>query len=440
MQLKLMLAATLLGAVVANAGVFPYRYESHVLDNGLKVILIQLPSEGLVAYYSVVRTGSRDEVEPGHTGFAHFFEHMMFRGTERYPGPVYDRIMTSLGIDANAYTTDDFTCYHLNLAAADLPRVVELEADRFQNLSYAEREFQTEAGAVYGEYRKSRTSPFFALFEALQDTAFDRHTYKHTTMGFEKDIAAMPEMFAYSRSFFARYYRPENVVLIIAGDFQPAAAMALIRDHYAGWKPGYVAPQVPLEPPQAGERFTEVKFAGRSLPILAMAWKGGRFDPARRETAAAMVIEELAFGETSEVYQDLVLDRQLVQRLGAEFSLNRDPALWGLFATITREEDIATVRKTIEQAVVKLQAAPPDAGRLDDVKKRLRYQLLMGMDTPDRVAGGLARYVALTGGIEAVDQLFETLATLQPEDVQRAAQGYLGNDRRTVAVLKGGGK
>jgi zinc protease len=89
--------------------VFPYEYKAETLDNGLKVIMIPMPSNGIVAYYSIVRTGSRDEFEAGHSGFAHFFEHMMFRGTKRYPGHVYDSLIVTMGADANAYTTDDYT-------------------------------------------------------------------------------------------------------------------------------------------------------------------------------------------------------------------------------------------------------------------------------------------------------------------------------------------
>src|SRR5687768_1428638 len=143
--------------------IIPFPTETRTLPNGLTVIVVPMPSDGLAAYWTIVRTGSRDEYEPGRTGFAHFFEHMMFRGTERFPSDVYNRIITTIGADANAYTTDDHTAYHLAMAAEDLERVMEIESDRFQNLSYAEGAFQTEAGAVYGEYRKSRTEPEFAL-------------------------------------------------------------------------------------------------------------------------------------------------------------------------------------------------------------------------------------------------------------------------------------
>jgi len=114
------------GTVAMTKTIFPYTTYKEVLPNGLTAILIPMESPGLVAYYSVVRTGSRDEYEPGKSGFAHFFEHMMFRGTKRHPGSVYDSLITGIGADANAYTTDDYKAYHLNYATEDLEKVVDL--------------------------------------------------------------------------------------------------------------------------------------------------------------------------------------------------------------------------------------------------------------------------------------------------------------------------
>src|SRR5262245_48585218 len=361
------LTATLLllsMATPAFAKVFPYAYQVHTLDNGLKVYLIPMQSQGLVAYYSVVRTGSRDEVEPGHTGFAHFFEHMMFRGTDKYPARVYDQIVTSMGADANAYTTDDYTCYHLAFSTPDLPKVIEIEADRFQNLKYAEPDFQTEAGAVYGEYRKNKTQPFSVLFEALQDKAYDVHTYKHTTIGFEKDVAAMPTMYEYSQQFFQKHYRPDNVVIMVTGDFDPAKTLEQIKAAYGGWKPGYVAPAVQPEPEQKGMRSVDVAYDGRSLPILTLAWKGMGFDANSREMAAAMLLGDLAFGETSDVYRQMVLEKRLAQRLQSNFSPNRDPGLWAAFAMVSKEENLDAVRTAIEAAVKQYQDQAPDPKRL----------------------------------------------------------------------------
>jgi zinc protease len=163
---------------------FPYPYETYKLSNGFSAVLIPVKGSGLVAYYTVVRTGSRDEWEPGKSGFAHFFEHMMFRGTEKYPSEEYSRIVSEMGADGNAYTSDDITCYYMVIPSAKLETAMDLESDRFQNLMYEEGPFRTEAGAVYGEYRKNLTNPFRIAYEEMLDTAFDEHTYKHTTMDF----------------------------------------------------------------------------------------------------------------------------------------------------------------------------------------------------------------------------------------------------------------
>jgi zinc protease len=437
--MRIVRLATLLLLIAAPswAGILPFKYQVQTLDNGLKTILVPMPGSGLVAYYSVVRTGSRDEVEDGHTGFAHFFEHMMFRGTPKYPADVRDKIVTGMGANTNAFTTDDFTCFYLDVASEDLPKVIELEADRFQHLAYAEPAFQTEAGAVFGEYRKNRTSPFSVLNEAVQNKAYDSHTYKHTTMGFEKDIAAMPTRYEYSKSFFQRFYRPENVVVLVVGDFDPKAAMTQIRQQYGSWKPGYQAPAVQPEPEQKGERTVDVAYEGRTLPILSINWKAPAFDATSREVAAGAVLGDLLFGETSPAYRELVLDKRLAQRLGPGFRLNRDPGLWSVTAVVAGEPNLAKVREVIEQSVAKMQETPPSAEDLQAIKSRNRYGFLMGMDTPDHVAGGLARFIALSGNIESIETFYAALDKVTPEDVQAAARKFLTNDRRTVATLKG---
>ena len=420
-----------------SGAIFPYKTHVETLDNGLQVILVPMSSGGLLAYWTVVRTGSRDEYEPGHTGFAHFFEHMMFRGTEKFPSDVYNNITTKMGADANASTSDDLTAYHLGLAKEDLEKVMEIESDRFQNLSYAEPAFQTEAGAVYGEYRKDKTDPFFTLEEALHKVAFGTHTYSHTAMGFEADIKAMPKMYDYSKSFFARYYRPENCVLVIAGELDVPATMALARQYYGGWKRGYVEPRVPVEPPQTEERHLDVPYPGKSLPILWLAYKADRFDPTDRTYVAGTLLAELAFGETSEIHKKLVLDEQVAEFIEAEVTPNRDPGLFDVLGRIKDPAKVDYVRSEIERVIDGCQLSPPDAARLADLKSRLKYSFLMNLDTPDHVAQSLARIIAVTGGIRAIDQLYTTYDSITPQDVQAAARKYLVRERRTVAVLRG---
>ncbi len=419
------------------APLFPYNTTKEVLPNGLTVLAIPMESPGLVAYYSIVRTGSRDEVEEGKSGFAHFFEHMMFRGTKKFPAAEYERIAASIGASANAYTTDDLTAYHLVFGKEDLPRVIEIEADRFQNLEFSEEVFKTEAGAVYGEYRKNITNPLSVLNEKIQDLAYDKHTYKHTTIGFERDIKAMPEQFEYSRSFFNRFYRPENVVLVIAGDIEVRTTLGLVRQHYSGWKKGYTPPQIVPEPPQRAERKAEVSYPGKTLPIIDIGYKGDAFDPSNRDYVAALLIEDLAFGPTSELRKKILIKEQKVQSLAASVPMNRDQPLFEIYSMVKDAKDIDYVRDEIYRTLDEFKTTPVDAKRLSDLKRRNKYGFVMSLNTPDKVAGGLARFVALTGDIAVVETLYAQMDLVTPEDIMRAAKKYFVPARRTVVVLKG---
>jgi zinc protease len=183
-------------------GVFPYEVQRTTLDNGLKVLFIPMPSDGLVAYWSVVRTGSRDEVEEGVTGFAHFFEHMMFRGSEKYPGPVYDGIVKPWR-GRQRLTSEDLTAYHLSITQDDLPQVIEIESDRFQNLKYGEPEFKTKPAPSTASFA-GRPSPYFVWNEALASAAFDQRTYKHTTIDSKRTSSECPSnsVFRHSSNAF----------------------------------------------------------------------------------------------------------------------------------------------------------------------------------------------------------------------------------------------
>ena len=173
----------------STAGLYLSRSQKTVLENGLTVLSVPFDSPGIIAYYTVVRTGSRNEVEKGLSGFAHFFEHMMFRGTEAVSAGEVQRRAQVAGRRFQRVHHRRWTCYHMTIPATALATAVEIEADRFQNLKYDEPSFQKEARAVLGEYNKSASSPFLKLNETMQNTAYTTHTYKHTTIGFLDDIA-----------------------------------------------------------------------------------------------------------------------------------------------------------------------------------------------------------------------------------------------------------
>ncbi|ACY19130.1 M16 family metallopeptidase [Haliangium ochraceum] len=420
----------------ALATMFPFPVHQETLDNGLQVIVVPMESDELVAVRMAVRTGARDEYEPGRTGFAHFFEHMMFRGTEKYPAEVYNKLITQMGADTNAYTSDDVTVYQLNVVADDLAQVMELESDRFKNLSYPPQAFETEAGAVYGEYRKNRTSPFFTLYEAMRKAAYTVHTYGHTAMGYEADIKNMPKMFDYSRTFFSRYYRPDNAILVVAGDVEPQATIAMARKYYGDWERGYVKPKVKPEPEQKQERRIEVSYEGRSLPLVAIAYKSDAYSPSDRIYAASHVLASLAFGETSDIYRQLIIEQQAVQFLEAEASDSRDPGLWGIWTMVKDPSKVDEVIGQIDETVARFRNEAPDAERLEAVKSNLRYSLLMELDSPAAVAGTVAHQAGVAGSLENVALFLQTLTEVTPEDVRAAAQKYLAPERRTIAILR----
>lgn len=433
----LIFASNIMAQAKNNSKTFPYLYENYILKNGLKTIIIPMETPGIVAFYSVVRTGSRDEWEEGKTGFAHFFEHMMFRGTETYPGGIYDSIVTSLGADANAYTSTDLTVYHLKFASEDIEKVIELESDRFQNLKYDEKDFKTEAGAVYGEYLKGRTSPFSILYEKLHDIAFDKHTYKHTTIGFEKDIVNMPNLYEYSLSFFKRYYRPENVVLVVVGDVETENVKNLIDKYYSNWRPGYQAPKIELEPKQTKERIAEIFYEGKTPPIIAIAYKGSAFNVDDKNVLSAYLLSSLIFGETSDIYIKLILSEQKMHSISANFGYNRDPGLLYVFSMVKNENDIDYVINEIYSELNKYQEILTPQEKLDALKRRIKYSFLMNLDNAANVAAVLPRYISLTEGIEVIDRLFENIDAIQPEDLQNAAKYYFQPQKRNVVILKG---
>src|SRR3989338_9205863 len=181
--------------------IFPYSYTTKDLKNGLRIVVIPNKNPNVTSVQITVRVGSRNEVEPGKSGFAHFFEHMMFRGTEKYPNEKYNEVLKNIGADHNAYTNDDYTNYYINCpncSSKELETILELEADRFMNLKYSLEDFKTESQAVLGEYNKNASNPINKLIEVQRDHAFKKHTYKHTTMGFLKDIEDMPNQYEYS--------------------------------------------------------------------------------------------------------------------------------------------------------------------------------------------------------------------------------------------------
>ncbi len=432
----LLCALSLLTVSVGSAAeskIFPFEYRLVQLENGFKAYLIKAGASGQIAYLTVARVGARDEWEPGRSGFAHFFEHMMFRGTKKYPN--YDAVTSRIGAARNASTNIDLTQYYLVASGDSLELIIDLESDRFMNLEYEEPAFRTEAGAILGEFSQGRANPYLYLLEKIQDTAFASHTYKHLTIGFEQDVRRMPEGYQYSLSFYQRYYRPENCVLLLAGEFGFDEAERLIRKYYAPWKPGYVPPQIQAEPPQTAPREATAEFPGRTLPILTVNYKGPAWSATDRTAVAAEVLGAVAFGPNSEVYKRLVVKEQRVQTLEGDFGLSRDPNLLTVLTMVNKPEEVPAIREEIQRTVEKFRSDLCDEKFLQDTKSAMKYGFLMSLETPQGVAFALRNFAVFTGGIEAVEEYYRTLDSVTPEDVRAAAQKFLVENGRTTVVL-----
>jgi zinc protease len=360
---------------------------------------------------------------------------MMFRGTKQHSGEEYGQTLGKLGLNQNAFTSEDMTVYHLYGPAKALPTIIEYEADRFQHLDYSEEQFKTEAGAILGEYAKSASSPEQLFFEKLAETAFTKHTYRHTTIGYLDDIKAMPSGFAYSREFFRRYYTPDNATVIVAGDFDKAKTLELITAAYSPWKGKLDAAPIPAEPPQAKPRRAHVDWKSPTLPRLALTWHSpGAAD--LDASAAQTLLGDYLFGPTSPLYQDLVLGRQLVESLDALWDRpSRDPSLFGVMALVKKPESLPVVEEAILKELRKLAAGEVDARRLEAVRSHLKYNVILELNTADRLAVTLAVTSAPTGDLEALNKLYARLGDLSPTALSAFAKRYLTDENRTTVTL-----
>ena len=379
----------------ASVNVLPFKATEKSLANGLKVIVVPTGFPNIVSLYIAMQTGSRHEVEPGKSGFAHFFEHMMFRGTPSYTPDAYNAIITKAGARQNASTSDDWTMYYTTFAREDLPKIMEIEADRFQNLSYSVEAFKTEANAVLGEYNKNSASPINKLDEVQRESSFTTHTYKHTTMGFIRDIEDMPNQFDYSKTFFRRWYRPENATMIIAGDVKADQVLPLVEKYFGSWKRGTSEPvKIPQEPPSNGPVYVHV--------------------PWQTET---------------------VQDEQKVDRFFLDTGENFDPSLVRVFARLKNAKDTLYIRDEILKVYASLRTKQLPSDRVGEAKSNLRYSFLRALDNTDTIANRIARYSIFERSYDTLNKYYVELARITPADIQQVANKYFTDKNLTVATL-----
>jgi zinc protease len=440
--ISLVCCAAVVPAQQKETKLFPYNYTIDDLDNGLRVVTVPTDFPNMVALYIVVQTGSRNEIEPGKSGYAHLFEHIMFRGSENYTPEHRDLILKKAGAESNASTNSDRTTYYEVFSKEDLDPVMKLEADRFQRLKYPEPAYKTESLAVLGEYNKNSADPTEKLDEVLHETAFKKHTYTHTTMGFLKDIQDMPNQYNYSLQFYNRFYRPEYATIILVGDVSREQAVGLTKKYFGEWKHGNYVPNIPAEPAQTEPRTATVDWKSPTLPWVAVAFKAPAYSDEKKDKAALDLLLPIAFGSNSDLYQRLVLKEQKVDDLTPDFGNHPDPELFTIYARVKDTKDIDYVREQILATFKRFTDEPVDQMKLDATRSRIRYSFALRMNSSSAVASSLAQYIGLRRTPETINKLFALYQQITPQDIRTIASKTFAPNNRTIVTLtsSAGGK
>jgi zinc protease len=412
----------------------PFTIHQTQLENGLNVVTVPFDSPGIVAFYIIVRVGSRNEVEKGVTGFAHFFEHMMFRGTDKYPKDKYEQVLKSIGASANANTSSDRTVYHMTGDANKLEKMFEIEADRFRYLNYSKEDFIIEAGAVKGEYTKNYANPLSRLYESIRNTAFDVHTYKHTTMGFYEDIVDMPNQYEYSLQFYKRFYKPEYCTILCVGDVTFNQIISLAEKYFGSWERGSYVADIPVEPTQNQTRYAHIK-SSEVPPYLSLNYKGPAFNDTEIDLPALYLISSIYFGPNSSIYKKLVLEEKKVKSLGCYPSFSRDPELIGIYANLKDNKDLRYVLEELLAEVEAVKTKPVDITILNNAKSNIQYRTLMNMDNPTDIANILSSFISVSGDPESINRYYKTLGKITPEDIINVAKKYFVNTSLTIGTI-----
>jgi zinc protease len=241
---------------------------------------------------------------------------------------------------------------------------------------------------------------------------------------------------AYSRTFFERYYRPENVVLLVVGDVDPDATFALVEKAYGDWKAGGARPKVPAEPAQAKEKRAELKWPGPTLPMLLAGYHVPAFSTTNVDLPALDVLAELLFAERAPLYKRLVIKEQKVESLQGSADPHVDPNLFAVLAKIKKPEDLAYVEKTINDEIARIAREGVDDKTLAEVLSHVKYAFAAQLSTADRSATTAATFIALTGDLASINAYFALYDRVTPADVKRVAQKYFTPANRTTVTLK----
>ena len=408
------------------------RVVATTLDNGLRVLLLEDHRSPIVSFQVWYRVGSRNE-QRGATGIAHFLEHMMFKGTPTRGPKQFARLVEENGGQDNAFTSQDVTSYFVDIAADKLDLVIELEADRMQNLLLTAKQIASEREVVIEE-RRTRTEddPGGFLSEEVSSIAFKAHPYGYPIIGWMEDIKRITP--AEIRAFYRTYYIPNNAMVVAVGAFQAPAALEKIRRSFGRIPRGRTpAPVLAVEPPQNGERRVTVRKEAE-LPIVYLGW---HVPNQRSDDAPALEVLStiLSGGRASRLYRDLVYQRQLALEAGGDYSyFSIDPNLFWFWATPMPGQTPETLEAELSKHMERLKAEPVTDEELARAKNQIESAFVFQEDSVHRRAALLARF-ELIGGYALKDSFITKIRAVTVADLTRVAGVWFAPERKSVGVL-----
>ncbi len=415
----------------------PPHTELFVLDNGLKVILRESHSAPVVSTWVWYRVGSRNEIA-GLTGLSHWVEHMLFKGTARYPKGSIMRLVSRHGGYVNAMTSQDFTTYYCTLASDRAHLALDFEADRMCGALLDPEEVETERTVIVAEREGDENDPFSVLMEEVSAAAFRQHPYHHQTIGWKDDLLRITRDDLYEH--YHKFYVPNNAVLVIAGDLDIAACARLVQERFGRLEPG-PSPQIPIapEPPQRGERRVTLRMPGAAssvqLSYHAPATAHPDFLPL---TIADAVLSGgkamFSFGgsqaRSARLYRALV-ETELASSVGSDYQPSLDPFFFSLDATVREGVAPEAVEKALLQEIARLQETPVAPHELQVAIRQTQAQFAYSTESVTSQALALG-CLEMVDHYERMETMLDELSQVTPADVLRVAQRYLVAEERTV--------
>jgi zinc protease len=409
-----------------------FNYTMTTLANGLQVVFLEDHSTPIVHLALWYHVGSKNE-KPGRTGFAHLFEHLMFKGSRNVRPDQHPSWITSVGGQANAFTDEDSTVYWETVPAQYLPLILWLEADRMASLEVTEEKFTTEREVVQEERRmRFENQPFGRLPEIIFDKAFEVHPYKHQTIGSMADLQAAT--IADVQGFHSTYYVPNNATLTLVGDFDTKQAQALV-EQYLGRVPGGkpVPRDIPKEPPHKEEsRFT----VNESWPLPAVVVSYHITNDGHPDAYPLHILAKiLSDGDSSRIYRALVYEKQMAVAAFGEAKLIEHPNLFYAVAVVAPGRRPDDVQKELQAQLDRVKTEGVTADELSRAKRQFARDYILGRESVQQKALHLAHAVVIHNDIKTADGEFDLFQNVTVADVQRVAKTYFTPQSRMLLTI-----